>query len=153
MLFVCSELETMRTGILPSKVSVLCSHVSRLNCKIGIRTHATAIARQTHYQNATTVALSKVQIEFDIFYKLAIPCLSFSLRSCFQQLTVNIFKIKFSLRLDSNCGPLVSEATFLPNEPQSCRPGFDIFCRTSTILFRFRNPFRQRPLQSSTSQF
>ena len=32
----------------------------------------------------------------------------------FQQLTVNLVIVKFCLCLDSNCGPLVLEATLLP---------------------------------------
>ena len=42
----------------------------------------------------------------------------FSLFSSFQQLTVNMFIIKHGQWLDSNWGPLVSEATTLPTLPQ-----------------------------------
>ena len=36
-----------------------------------------------------------------------------------QQLTVNMFVVKFCSWLDSNRGPLVLEATTLPTKPQS----------------------------------
>ena len=50
---------------------------------------------------------------------MAIPGLCLSLFSSFQQLTENIKFIKFRRWLDSNRGPLASEATALPSEPQT----------------------------------
>ena len=43
---------------------------------------------------------------------------SISLFSSFQQLTENVFIENFCCCLDSNCGPLASEATVLPTDPQ-----------------------------------
>ena len=50
--------------------------------------------------------------------KWAITGLFFSLFSSFQQLIVNMFIIKSCRWLDLNYGPLVSEVTALPTEPQ-----------------------------------
>ena len=52
------------------------------------------------------------------FFKNGPFSASFSLFSSFQQLTENMFIIKFRRGLDSNRGPLVSEDTALLTEPQ-----------------------------------
>ena len=58
----------------------------------------------------------------NFFYKnWPFPASFLSLFSAFQQLTVNMFIIRFCRWLDSNCRPLASEATALPTEPQPFR--------------------------------
>ena len=53
----------------------------------------------------------------------------------FQQLTVNIFNIKFCRWLNTNRGSLVLEATALPSEPQPL-PGY-ITCCERRISYNF----------------
>ena len=65
--------------------------------------------------------------------KWAITGLFFSLFSSFQQLIVNMFIIKSCRWLDLNYGPLVSEVTALPTEPQPL-PTYILFVGTATQL-------------------
>ena len=53
-----------------------------------------------------------------IFFKCTISGLFFFIFVFSIQLTVNNVQYKVRRRLDSNCGPLVLEATALPTEPQ-----------------------------------
>ena len=57
------------------------------------------------------------------------------------QLTVNV-KYKFCQRLDSKCGPLVSEATALPTEPKPL-PKYLVWfcCKKNIYLFLQRSRF------------
>ena len=52
-----------------------------------------------------------------VFFNGPFPA-SFLFFSSFQQLTINMFIIKFCWWLDLNCGPLVSEMTAEPTKPQ-----------------------------------
>ena len=63
------------------------------------------------------------------FIKIGQCPATFSLFSSFQQLTVNMFIIKSCQWLDSNRGPLVSEATALPTEPQP-HPTSEMFIKS-----------------------
>ena len=77
--------------------------------------------------------------------KLGHSRLLFSLFSSFQQLTVNMFIIKSCRWLNSNCGPLVSEATALPTEPQPLPTAMKLFAAWSLIYYFFKfSPLKRK---------
>ena len=79
--------------------------------------------------------ISNLFITILVFFKCDIPGLFFSLFSSFQYSWQS--DIKVCLWLDSNRGPLASEATALPTEPQPLP--LNIFCCCLIILRRRRH--------------